>query len=172
MTQLIHIGFAENYIAKLTNVAQSAHFGASRRQKTLHAGMYYVEANSIPHTFCSVYDSLQHGPAVMWTHLQPVLSEILSSSHVHFFSDGPSAQYRQKLNFIFANVIQYLVQKTAIWNFFESGQGKGIPDGIGAAVKKADDRTVLGGHDIVSAKSLYEHLLMEKSSVLHSSSSC
>ena len=101
---LVHIDFAENYVAKLSSSIQSAHFGASQRQITLHTGVFYVGPSSDAHTFCSVSDSLQHGPVAVWTHLLPVLDDILSTHEnidmIHFFSDGPTAQYRQKVNFL------------------------------------------------------------------------
>jgi len=161
---LIHVDFAENYIAKLSSAVQSAHFGASQHQITLHTGVYYIGPNGSAQTFCSVSDSLQHGPAAIWTHMLPVIDDILETNKdinsIHFFSDGPSAQYRQKLNFfIFANVLAQKGIKSATWNFFESGHGKGVPDGVGAAVKRAADRRVLGGEDIWNAQILYEQLL-------------
>jgi hypothetical protein len=156
---LIHIDFSENYIAKLSSAIQSAHFGASQRQITLHTGVYYVGPNSMPETFCSLSDSFQHGPAAIWTHLLPVLDNILHKykavDRVHVFSDGPSAQYRQKLNFfLFTNILANKGIGFATWNFFESGHGKGIPDGVGAAVKRAADKRVLAGHDITDAKTM------------------
>lgn len=47
-------------------------------------------------------DSLEHGPAAILTHLDPVLNEI-KGNHPQIdkknFSDGPSTQYRKKGNF-------------------------------------------------------------------------
>ena len=36
---LVHIDFSENYIAKQSSAIQSAHFGASQNQITLHTGV-------------------------------------------------------------------------------------------------------------------------------------
>jgi len=161
---LIHVNFAENYVAKLPSAVQSAHFGASQHQIALHTGVYYIGANSSSHTFCSVSDSLQHAPAAIWTHLTPVLDDVIRNNGpmdcVHIFSDRPSAQYRQKLNFfIMSNVLHSKGIPRATWNFFESGHGKGITDGVGAAVKRAADRRVL-------AQALWDQMKMTESSVL------
>ena len=120
---LIHVNFAENYVAKLPSAVQSAHFGASQHQIALHTGVYYIGANSSSHTFCSVSDSLQHAPAAIWTHLTPVLDDVIRNNGpmdcVHIFSDGPSAEYRQKLNFfIMSNVLHSKGIPGATWNFF------------------------------------------------------
>jgi hypothetical protein len=97
---LVHVDFAENYVGKATGEIQATHFGASKHQITLHTGVYYFGGEDLPHTFCSVSDSLQHGPAAIWTHLKPVLDEIQMTNPkidtLHFFSDGPTTQYRQK----------------------------------------------------------------------------
>lgn len=136
---IIHIDFSENYACKLTEEIQSMHFGASKRQITLHTGVYYIGPNSKAESFCTVSDSLHHGPAAIWAHLEPILDMICSQhklSAIHFFSDGPCTQYRQKGNFyLFMKNMKEKKIKQATWNFSESGHGKGAPDGVGGAVK-------------------------------------
>lgn len=54
---IIQIDFAENYIAKMETEIQSAHFGASKVQITLHTGVYYVGgAENKATSFCSISD--------------------------------------------------------------------------------------------------------------------
>ena len=136
---MIHVDFSENYITKQSAAIQSAHFGASQNQITIHTGVYYVGANSKPYTFGSISDSMEHGPAAIWTHLEPVLDEIElhfpSVNVIHFFSDGPhTSQYRQKLNFyMFSKVVRERKFKLGTWNFLEAGHGKGAPDGVGSS---------------------------------------
>ena len=159
---LIHIDFAENYACKLSDEIQSMHFGASKKQVTLHTGVAYVGPNAKATSFCTVSDSLQHGPGAIWAHLDPVLDNIQSKhalETVHVFSDGPTTQYRQRGNFFLftQNMAKRGILK-ATWNFFEAGHGKGAPDGVGAAVKRHADRLVLQGKDIVDATSLYKEL--------------
>jgi len=120
---LVHIDFAENYVAKLSSAIQSAHFGASQHQITLHTLVSYTGPNSKVQTFCSVSHSLQHGQAAIWTHLLPELDDLLLTNpgidSIHFFSDGPTARYHQKFNFfIFANVLAQKGIYRATWNFF------------------------------------------------------
>lgn len=74
---------------------------------------------------------------------------------VHFFSDGPTTQYCQKINcYLLSTEIYQIGFSGATWNFFEAGHGKGIPDGVGASVKRAADRRVLHGADILDSKTL------------------
>lgn len=139
---MIHIDFSENYAAKLANEIQSMHFGASKRQISLHTGMYYVGSGGKPVGFCSVSDSLVHSPAGIWAHLKPVLDLVQKEnelSTIHFVSDGPTTQYKQKGNFgLFITTMKERGMQSATWNFCEAGHGKGAPDGIGGAVKVND----------------------------------
>ncbi|VDI81079.1 Hypothetical predicted protein [Mytilus galloprovincialis] len=43
------------------------------------------------------------------------------------------------------------------WNFHESGHGKGVPDGVGGALKRRANDLVLHGKDIMSAKSFVKN---------------
>ena len=155
---LVHIDFSENYVCKLSSEIQSMHFGASQVQVTLHTGVLHVGGESS--SYCSLSNSLQHGPAAIWVHLKPVIQDIKQQHPdidvLHICSDGPTTQYRQKGNFcLFANVINDGEFKKATWNFMEAGHGKGAPDGIGAAVKRSCDQAVLHGSDIRDAKYMF-----------------
>jgi hypothetical protein len=44
------------------------------------------------------------------------------------------------------------------WSFLEAGHGKGPPDGVGAAIKRAADTSVLQGSDITNAQTLFKCL--------------
>ncbi|CAC5359740.1 unnamed protein product [Mytilus coruscus] len=133
---------------------QSMHFGASKKQLSLHTGVYYV--SNYQKTFCTVSENLQHGPAGIWAHLKPILKRIKQESpgvtSLEIFSDGPTTQYRQKGNFYLActNLPKYGFQNFC-WNFFEAGHGKGIPDAVGGALKRHADTEVKFGKDITNA---------------------
>lgn len=100
---LLHIDFAENYMGKMYKEIQSVNFGASQIQITLHTGCYFIGGNEKPVPFCGVSDSLQYDPSTVWAYLRPVLEEIRTDhpavDTVLFFSDGPTTQYLQKMNF-------------------------------------------------------------------------
>lgn len=151
---LLHIDFSENYVCKISEEIQSMHFGASKKQLSLHTGVYYVQNNQ--RTFCTVSESLQHGPAGIWAHLKPVLKLIKRDNSninsIEIFSDGPTTQYRQKGNFYLAstNLPNHGFEKV-FWNFFEAGHGKGVPDAVGGALKRRADNEVKFGSDITSA---------------------
>ena len=114
--------------------------------------------------FCSISDCMRHDPAGIWAHLQLVLRHIRAAdaniTTVHFVSDGPTTQYRNKSNFYLASVIpRKLGYESVTWNFLEASHGKGAADGIGGAVKRQADRFVAEGNDIPDAASMYRVIL-------------
>lgn len=102
---VIHIDFSENYNCKLAEEVQGHHFGASRNQITLHTCVLYTKTDEILNheSLCTISSSIEHGPSAIWAHLNPILKYLKSSYDIvdtlHFFSDGPCSQYRQKKNF-------------------------------------------------------------------------
>lgn len=135
------------------------HFGASKKQLSLHTGIFYICKNE-KQTFATVSESLAHNPGAIWAHLRPILLNIRQSSDVekiYIFSDGPTTQYRQKCNFfMFSTELHKLGFSYAEWNFFESGHGKGIPDAVGGSLKRKADSKVKFGCDITSAKTFVD----------------
>ncbi|WAR19946.1 hypothetical protein MAR_001784 [Mya arenaria] len=141
---MVHIDFSENYNTKYANEIQSVHFGASKQQIRLHTGIAYLGDDKV--SFCSVSDCLKHGPAAIWAHLAPVITYLKTRkrfSVIHFVTDGPTTQYRNKLNFYLwcTKVFDYGCTLST-WNFLEAAHGKGAADGVGAAVKRAADKQV------------------------------
>ena len=108
----------KNYVCKMQNEVLSAHFGASKKQISLHTGVYYVGHDGEANTFCTISESLQHGPAAIWAHLDTVLN-LIQNKHpeidtIHYFSDGPCTQYKQKANvFLFTHRVS---KGYDIWN--------------------------------------------------------
>lgn len=165
---LIHCDFSENYACKYNEEVQSAHFGASKPQVTLHTVVIYYKnaenASVVPLSICTLSDSLRHDPSAICAHLKLAINEIKKYvpfvDTVHFLSDGPSTQYKnKKMFFLMVNYLAdcLLVNKLR-WHYSESGHGKGAPDGIGGFIKREADRRVAMGKDIPNFQSLVESL--------------
>lgn len=163
---VLHIDFSENYSCKYASEIQSAHFGASKPQISLHTCvLYYKKGNEILHkSFVTVSNDLAHGPSAIWAHLKPVITELKKEvqplNSLSFVSDGPTTQYRNKTNFY---LLMHFGQKYNInkisWNFTEAGHGKSAADGVGGALKKMADTAVSHGYDILNAEQLVDVLL-------------
>lgn len=160
---LIHVDFSENYSCKYAKEIQAVHFGGSHKQATLHTGVLYVQAEPAPVPFCTISPSRRHDPPSIWAHLDPVL-KMIQENHpdvtcLHFFSDGPASQYKQKANFHLLSTVPFEKGfSTTTWNFFEASHGKGAPDGIGGTLKRTADNLVRQGQDLPDAESLFYHL--------------
>lgn len=150
--------FSENYCTKYNEEIQAYHFGGSRLQLSLHTVVVYTKDST--KSYCTVSQNTAHSPAAIWEHLKPIFKTL--STHItciHFMSDGPVTQYRNKTMFhILASKLHVEVpniQKFS-WNFSESGHGKGAADGIGATCKRTADAIVAAGGDIDSLESFID----------------
>lgn len=162
---VIRIDFAENYSNKYHNEIQSTHFGANRQQTTIHDGV--VRVNDTEKSFATISNSTRHDPPAIWCYMRPVLrwifSDYASVNAVHFISDGPTTQYRNRFNFyLFCTKLfddfPNLVPNKCSWTFTEAGHGKSSADGVGAAIKSAADRAVAAGSDLPDAMSVFQKL--------------
>lgn len=166
---LIHIDFSENYQCKYASEIQSAHFGGSKAQITMHTGVIYFrqETENKNISFCTLSDDLRHSPPAICAHLMPVLEKarslIPSLKTAHFMSDGPATQYRNRKMFhlIGTFLTKHLPEVASIlWHFSEAGHGKGAPDGIGGYLKRTADKLVALGNDIHNLQTMIT--LLEK----------
>jgi hypothetical protein len=149
---------------------QSKHFGVSQIQITLHTGYFITGTMDKVQFFCGVSYSLQHDPMSVWAHLNPILKKIREEhpdvDTLQFFSDGPTSQYKQKLNFyLFSTELFEHGFKRGYWNFHTAGHGKGIPDGIGASLKRSADIRVKHGEDVVNATQFIKQMHQSGSKV-------
>ncbi|KAH9643940.1 hypothetical protein HF086_016490 [Spodoptera exigua] len=93
-------------------------------------------------------------------------AERVKKKVIHFYSDGPCTQYRQKKNFFLHNFFTFkLGLEYSTWSFTESGHGKSVADGIGGAVKRSLDKQVAYGKDISNGEQAVELLSNSMKSV-------
>lgn len=169
---LLHFDFSENFNCKYSEEIQSAHFGGSKPQITLHTSVCYYNTNTDDDStnpqsksFCSLSQSLRHDPVAVAAHLDCLIDTIKTSlvpnlEKIHFVSDGPSTQYRNKtMFFLLANHIakKHALQECS-WNYCEAGHGKGAPDGVGGCLKRSADGLVAKGKDIPNFETLVNAL--------------
>ena len=117
--------------------------------------MYYIKGGKAG--FCTLSESKRQDAAAIWTHMDPVLKDIKTRypqvTTVHFWSDGPSKQYKNKKNFFLLSCLGF---ERATWNSFPTSHGKGAPDGIGGTVKRTADNMVLRGNDMTDGHTFFE----------------
>lgn len=149
---VIHMDFAENYSCKTADEVQSAYWNAS--QITLHPMVIYFkdEDGHLKHqSYVAVSDELSHSASTVLAILKrlyheeidlPGCSEI---NYVHYWTDSPSSQYRNR--YIFHTVANHedIFGSGATWNYYEAGHGKNVCDGLGGTVKRLADESVRSG---------------------------
>lgn len=128
-----HVDFSENYACKYSSEIQAVHFASNHHRATLHTGVLHVGGVEEHVCFATISPLKEKGPAAIWTHLSPILDLVKDLypkvTMVHFFSDGPCTQYRQKGNFyLFCTKLQERGFQSGTWSFFEASHGKGAPD--------------------------------------------
>ncbi|KAG8241924.1 hypothetical protein J6590_108299 [Homalodisca vitripennis] len=164
---LLHMDFSENYNCKYAAEIQSAHFGGSKPQVTLHTSVLYYRSSKDKiekKGFVTVSENNRHDPAAIVAHLDRLIPEIKALvpnlTSIHFLSDGPSTQYRNKVMFFFIgnNLQKKFGVESLMWHYSESGHGKGAPDGVGGYIKRTADALVARGEDIPCYETLIQKL--------------
>ena len=74
--------------------------------------------------------------------------EMSGIKHVNVISDLPTSQYCNKGMFWLVKTFCEDFNITVKWIYLKSGHGKGIPDSIGAAVKKAIENLMLSNPSV------------------------
>lgn len=165
---LVHMDFAENFACRSSQEIQSAYF--NQTAATLHpVVLYYKQDDKLVHkSIVIVSDTMSHNAHTVAAFLDPIvhdIKQIMPDVQVcHYWTDSPTSQYRNKLIFdIIANHME-LYNCAAVWNYFESGHGKGPCDGLGGMVKRMADVAINTGKVVFQDASDFFHWASEKSS--------
>ena len=144
---IVQMDFAENYTCQSNEEVQSAYWNAS--MVTLHPAVAYMQSTDGKMEHNSrvfVSDELGHNAGTVFAILKKLLSEMKLASpnltHVHYYTDSPTSQYRNKTIFYIISKHKSLFGVSASWNYFEAGHGKGPCDGVGGSVKRMADEAV------------------------------
>lgn len=102
---IFRIDFSENYYSKCADEIQAMHFSVSKRQVSLHTVVRYRRHSngSLKHrSLCTIQDNLDNQARAVWEHLDPILQrsskDFPGTTALHFFSDSPTSQYKNKIN--------------------------------------------------------------------------
>ncbi|XP_046548265.1 uncharacterized protein LOC124258241 [Haliotis rubra] len=152
---IIHMDFAENYNCKSVEEIQSAYW--NQTSVTLHPVVVYtlpVDGSDLQHqSFVLVPDEMNHNSTTVLTFLKYIIQEVKQLDpelkHVHYWTDSPTSQYRNKSIFNLVANHEDVFNITATWNYFEAGHGKGPCDGLGGTVKRMADQAVNAGKVVI-----------------------
>jgi len=151
---LIQMDFSENYTCSTLEEIQSAYWNSS--MVTLHPEViYYRDDNDeLCHkSFVHVSEVLNHNDTMVLTIIDRLVKIVKEIGHevqwIHFWTDSPSSQYRNKTIFDTVGRFPEIYGMFASWHYFESGHGKGPCDGIGGTAKRNADNAVKQGKSLI-----------------------
>ena len=143
------------------------------KSRTLHpVVIYYRDERCIQSHECMVVVSevLNHNSSMVQAILEKVILWVKEVNpvvkFVHYWTDSPTSQYRNKMMFDVVANHSHLYGLDASWHFFEAGHGKGACDGIGGVVKRTADTAIKSGKvNITCAKDFHEWGLKSDSKI-------
>ena len=150
---LVWMDFAENFTCAALDEVQSAYW--TSEQVTLHTTVvYFPKSHSKTHkSVVGVSDLNIHNASMvkaMICNLIPTIkAEYPALKYVHYLTDSPTSQYRNKSIFELLTRHDSLFGVGARWDYLESGHGKGPCDGLGGSVKRSADMAVKQGKAVI-----------------------
>ena len=162
---IVQVDFIQNYMCLLADAAQSSFF--DQTQVTIHASCVYFKRTPdgpVEHQSFVHVSPMNHHHAGMirailtqlWETDFKDMKEELNIKKVHYYSDSPFSQYRNKYMFDFVCEHERMFGMKATWDYFESGHGKGPCDGVGGTIKRMADQAIKHGAQIQNAEDFYE----------------
>ena len=156
----IQMDFAENWPVSYPESPQSVYY--SKEPVTLHPAVIHYKVKESDGTvkvkhksLALVTDDRKHDTGAILAFMgylsKFVQDELPNVSTIHYVSDSPSSQYRNRGIFSLLAKHRDLFGVDATWTYFEAGHGKGPCDGVGAAAKRNADLLVKRNHLIENA---------------------
>lgn len=150
---------AENFTCTSAEKVQSAYWNSST--VTLHpVGTYHIaEDGTLTHdNYVFVSDDLAHNFGTVFAILDQLMPKMKTKvpllKTVITWLDGPSSQYRNKSSFYIVSDNENVFEVNDVWNFFESGHGKGPCDCIGGTSKRTADLAIKHGKKLSKMRAI------------------
>ena len=143
---LLWMDFAENYNCTSVEEVQSAYWNS--QMISLHTMVTYFPKNHQKQvqSYVAMSDNLNHNATVVYCILRQIVPllklEFPALRKIHYLTDSPSSQYRNKTIFKLVCDHEEEFGIIARWNYLETVHGKGPCDGLGASVKRMADIAV------------------------------
>ena len=144
---LIQMDFSENYACQSVEEVQSAYWNAT--SVTLHPTVIYrkdKEGGLEHENIVFVSEVLQHNATMVLAIIEKIVKHVKTDNNnvkaIHFWTDSPTSQYRNKTIFDFVSRMDTQYGIKGSWHYFESGHGKGPCDGVGGTTKRNADNAI------------------------------
>jgi len=137
----IWMDFAENFTCSAVEEVQSAYWNP--QMVTLHTMVIYFPKGHVKShkSVVAISDVLQHNATMVYSIINSLIPfmriEYPELKTIHYLTDSPTSQYRNKTIFQLLSLHESGFNVTATWYYPEAGHGKGPCDGLGASVKRS-----------------------------------
>lgn len=106
------------------------------------------------HSKVFVSDNTDHSKKTIVAYLYKIFCKLPKNiKRLKIWSDGPSAQFKNKFIASILTLFEGLFPLRIVWNYFATSHGKGCVDGLGAVAKHRVRRMVLTRKAIVNSAS-------------------
>ena len=150
--------FAENWNTDQLNQVQSAYF--DRDSVTIHPCVVHIPGQESAASYAFIAADKSSNANMVYAVVKPLISalkvKLPGLRRVHFITDSPTSQYRNKTMFHLVATAKKLLGVEVSRTYFEAGHGKGPSNGVGGAVKRVADQEVNKGSLIQNAWDLYK----------------
>jgi hypothetical protein len=115
---------------------------------TLHTSViYFPTEHRKPHlSVVGLSETLSHNASTVHAMIKKLLpmiqDEFPELQFIHYLTDSPTSQYRNKTIFQLTCDHDDVFGVKASWEYLEAGHGKGPCDGLGASVKRTADSKI------------------------------
>ena len=150
---IIREDFSENYSMKQQNEIMSAHWSQEELSLFCETAHYLQDGKPVFNHCVLCSDDLTHDKNTIFFYNSYIINDLKSKGlifdMVHYWSDGPSSQFKNQYNFPNLLLHQRDHGMPADWNFFVTLHGKGENDCAGGDVKNAVWRKFLQNKAVV-----------------------
>ena len=131
---VLQMDSSENYSCSSADEIQSGYW--NKTQVTLHPIVaYFKHDGKAQHkSFVVVSDEVGHNTNTVIAIITNIVPEVNALdeaiSHIHYVTDSPTSQYRNKIMFLIVKQHTQLFGFPALWQYLEAGHGKGPNDAL------------------------------------------
>ena len=153
-TVVCQVDYAENFSLDNQNQIQSAHWG-KKLISIFTAYTWMGGSAGDGQSFGLVSNSIKHDKYSAITCLDILVNEIISMmpdvDQIIFFSDDASSQFKNRYVLNYLTHMMDTIDIDFSWNYFASGHGKGVVDGVGDILKRLVWLEIMAGKQCSSA---------------------
>ena len=153
----VQMDFSEIWAAQFMNEPSSVYY--DKYQTTLHPMVVHYRDHHEEikvKSFVGVSEERSHGAATIYSFIAALIHKLRRTlpqlERVHFITDSPTSQYRNRTIISLLGLFPALFNMTATWTWLECGHGKGPCDGLGGSMKQKADNLVKNGEAIRTAE--------------------